>query len=68
MNSDQFIPPFKYIDGEKAKASFLSMIAGLDISFPWLTESERKEFARERCLANSTRTRYSRSTLRKTKV
>lgn len=87
MNPDQFIPPFKYINGEKAKASFASTVKEIrlidperskeaakkvlqrcDVAFRLLAEYERKERARERCLANSTRPRHSRSTLRKTKV
>lgn len=86
MNPDQFTPPFKYIDGEKAKVSFASMVKEIrfidperskescrrmmvkyDEVFRRLAETERKELIHSRCLANSTRTRYSRSTLRKTR-
>jgi len=57
MNPDQFIPPFKYIDGEKAKASFLSMVER--ITGQPAPEFDRLSKIRVHCKKNSTRRRYS---------
>lgn len=69
---DDFIAKAKereicFADPERSKEAAKKVLQRCDVAFRLLAEYERKERARERCLANSTRPRHSRSTLRKTR-
>lgn len=57
----------RFIDPERSKETCRRMMVKYDEVFRRLAEVERKELIHSRCLANSTRPRHSRSTLRKTR-